>query len=196
MAKPVEGKRLSAEERRASILAAAGTLFGDHGYEATRLDDIALATGVSKPILYRHFDGKRALYLALLERHRDDLGSFTGMVPREGPRDERLQRLLEIWLAYVEEHSYAWKMLLRDVGGGPEVQRFRLTVHERARAVLAEMIRSETTIPRGELEPLAELMSMGMASLVLWWLENPGVPRAVILNAMARAWGGILIASQ
>jgi AcrR family transcriptional regulator len=188
-------KRLPTEERRATIVEAGGRLFGERGYDATRLDDIAAAAGVTKPILYRHFDAKRALYLALLERHRDDLASFAAMIDAaEGTRDERLRTVLEVWLTYVETHSYAWRMLFRDTGGGPEVQAFRLEVHERARAVLAGIIRSlsEVPIPRRELEPVAELMSMGMASVVLWWIDNPGASRGAVLDAIARVWGGLL----
>ena len=36
-------RRLSAEERRQSILAAANQVFGEHGYEHVRIDDIATA---------------------------------------------------------------------------------------------------------------------------------------------------------
>ena len=190
-------KRLSSEERRATIVEAAGRLFGERGYDSTRLDDIAAAAGVTKPIVYRHFDTKRALYLALLERHRDDLASFAAMIDaEEGTGDERLRAVLEVWLTYVEAHSYAWRMLFRDTGGGPEVEAFRLEVHARARAVLVGIIRtlSEVPIPRRELEPLAELMSMGMASVVLWWMENPSASRGAVLDAIARVWGGLLAA--
>jgi AcrR family transcriptional regulator len=187
-------RRLPVAERRELIVEAAGRLFGEHGYEATRLDDVAAAAGVTKPVLYRHFDSKRDLYLALLARHRDDLGSFVGMVPREGPAPERLRSVLEVWLAYVEAHSYAWRMLFRDTGGGPEIHDFRQDVHARAREVLVDMIRSlgEVRIPPRELEPLAELMSMGMASLVLWWMDNPGISRPALVAAMTRVWAGLL----
>jgi AcrR family transcriptional regulator len=186
--------RLGSKERRAVIVEAAGRLFGEGGYDATRLDDVAAAAGVTKPILYRHFDDKRALYLALLERHRDDLGSFAAAIPADGALRERLRAVLEVWFAYVETHSYAWKMLFRDTGGGAEVRDFRREVHARARAVLVGMIRSlaETPIPRRELEPMAELMSMGMASLVLWWIDNPGASRNAIVDAMLRVWVGLL----
>lgn len=184
------------EERRGLIVEAAGRLFGERGYEGTRLDDVAAAAGVTKPILYRHFDSKRDLYIALLERHREDLTGFTGAIPSEGPPTERLRAVLEVWLSYVEAHSYAWKMLFRDTGGGPEVLAFRLQVHARARAVLVEIIRSlrEVPVPRRELEPLAELMSMGMASLVLWWMDEPGVSRQALIDAMTRVWVGLLTA--
>jgi AcrR family transcriptional regulator len=187
-------KRLPSEERRALILEAAGRLFGEHGYDATRLDDIAAAAGVTKPILYRHFDAKQGLYLALLERHRNDLSSFAAVMPAEVPPQERLRAVLEVWIAYVQAHSYAWRMLFRDTGGGPEIQAFRVAVHVRARAVLVDAVRSlsEAPIPARELEPLAELMSMGMASLVLWWMDNPGISRETIVDAMTRVWTGLL----
>jgi hypothetical protein len=37
-------------------------------------------------------------------------------------------------------------------------------------------------------------MSMGMASLVLWWMDSPDVPRRVIVDAMTRVWTGLLAA--
>ena len=192
------GKRLPPAERRAVIIEAAGPLFGERGYEGTRLDEVAAAAGVTKPILYRHFASKTALYVALLERHRADLASFAALILPEGPLTERLRTVLEAWLGYVEAHSYAWRMLFRDTGGGPQIQAFRFEVHARARAVLGGLIRSlaERPIPRGEHQPLAELMSMGMASLVLWWMDNPGVSRKAIVDAMTRAWAGILEAKR
>jgi AcrR family transcriptional regulator len=190
------GRRLTQEQRRAVIVEAAGRMFGYRGYEATRLDDVAAAAGVTKPIVYRHFASKTALYLALLERHRADLASFAALIPAEGRLDERLRSVLEAWLSYVETHAYAWRMLFRDTGGGPEVESFRVEVHTRARAVLVQMIRSlkEVSIPKRELEPLAEMMSMGMASLVLWWMENPDVSRPAIVDAITRVWTGLLAA--
>jgi AcrR family transcriptional regulator len=189
-------RRLSVEKRRELIVEAAGRLFGERGYDGTRLDDVAAAAGVTKPVVYRHFDSKRELYLALLARHRDDLGAFAGLIPDEGSERDRLRAVLEAWVAYVETHSYAWRMLFRDTGGGPDIQAFRQEVHDQARRVLVEMIRSlsQVRIPTRELEPLAELMSMGMASLVLWWMENPGTSRRALVDAMTRAWAGLLAA--
>ena len=187
-------KRLPAAERRAVIVEAAGRLFGERGYDATRLEDVARAAGVTKPVLYRHFDDKQALYLALLQRHRDDLARFADAIPPQGTAHERLRAVLDVWLAYVETHHYQWMMLFRDSGGGPAIRAFRVEVHARARAVLTGLIGalSETPIPERELEPLAELMSMGMASLVVWWTDEPAVAREAVLDAMTRVWTGLL----
>jgi AcrR family transcriptional regulator len=187
-------ERLPAPERRAVIVEAAGRLFAERGYDGGRLDDIAAAAGVTKPILYRHFPNKEGLYLALLERHRRDLGTFSEAIPAGGTLEQRLRRALETWFAYAETHSYAWVMLFRDTGGGPEVRALRRDVHIRARVVLAGMIgaMAERPVPMEELDPLAEMLSMGMASLVLWWIEGPSVSRAVVIDAMTRLWNRLL----
>jgi AcrR family transcriptional regulator len=187
-------QRLPVEERRELVLEAAGRLFGERGYEGTRIEDIAAAAGVTKPIVYRHFDSKRDLYLALLDRHRDDLPGFVASMPAGGSTVERLRAVLDVWLDYVEAHSYSWKMLFRDAGGGPEIAARRREVHAEARAVLVELIRSltATPVPRRQLEPLAELMSMGMAALVLWWIEDAAVSRAAILDGLTTAWVRLL----
>jgi AcrR family transcriptional regulator len=198
MAGPTTRRRLPVAERRALIVEAAGQAFGERGYDGVTLHEIAAAAGVTKPVLYRHFDSKRALYLALLARHRDDLARFAELIPAAGDPKDRLRAVLEAWLAYVEEHWYAWKMLFRDTGGDAEVAAFRAEVHAEARRVLARMIRDlgEVEIPRREVQPLAELMSMGMASLVLWWIEGAPVSRQAILDAIARTWAGLLAAER
>ena len=60
--------------------------------------------------------------------------------------------------------------------------------------MLAALIGSlaERPIPPRELEPLAELMSMGMASLVLWWIDDGAVSREAAVDAMVRVWVGLL----
>jgi AcrR family transcriptional regulator len=194
MASVTPRQRLPVAERRTLIVEAAGRLFGERGYDGTRIDEIAAAAGVTKPIVYRHFGSKRDLYLSLLDRHRDDLAGFVASMPTEGSTEERLRSVLETWLDYVEARSYAWKMLFRDAGGGPQIAARRREVHARARAVLVEVIRSLATAPpkRRELEPLAELMSMGMAALVLWWIEDAAVSRAAVLDALTTAWAKLL----
>jgi AcrR family transcriptional regulator len=194
MATMTPQRRLPVAERRALIIEAAGRLFGERGYEGTRLDEIAAAAGVTKPIVYRHFDSKRDLYLALLDRHREDLPGFVATMPAEGTTEERLRAVLDGWLDYVESRSYAWKMLFRDAGGGPEIAARRRGVHAEARAVLVDLIRSlaATPLPRRQVEPLAELMSMGMAGLVLWWIEEAAVSRPAVLDALTTAWARLL----
>jgi hypothetical protein len=50
------GNRLPRDERRGQLLAAASEVFVDRGYHAAGMDEIADRAGVSKPVLYQHFE--------------------------------------------------------------------------------------------------------------------------------------------
>jgi AcrR family transcriptional regulator len=57
-----------ANDRAERILVEATRLFSENGYAGTRMSDIASAIGVTKPIVYRHFDSKQTLFEALVRR--------------------------------------------------------------------------------------------------------------------------------
>jgi AcrR family transcriptional regulator len=66
------GKRApkqAAEVRRETVLDAAIRVFARTSYRAAGTAEIAREAGIAEPTIYRHFDSKRALYLAALERN-------------------------------------------------------------------------------------------------------------------------------
>ncbi|MFI7411057.1 TetR/AcrR family transcriptional regulator [Streptomyces sp. NPDC049627] len=64
--------RMSAEERRESVIRAATTEFARGGYHGTSTEAIAKRVGVSQPYLFRLFPGKKAIFLAAAERCVED----------------------------------------------------------------------------------------------------------------------------
>src|SRR6516225_7325526 len=62
--------RLTKAERKRQLLAHAKQLFVTQGYHATTTEKIAQAAGVTEPVLYRHFESKKALFLEVLEEIR------------------------------------------------------------------------------------------------------------------------------
>lgn len=71
----VPGGRLPRTARREQILVAATAAFARAGFAPTGLDDIAREAGVSRAILYRHFESKADLYRAVLDRARTRLAA-------------------------------------------------------------------------------------------------------------------------
>lgn len=73
---------LSRDERRAQLLAAAARAFAAGGFAATSMDDVAAEAGVTKLIVYRHFDSKEELYASVLDavstRMRDEWSRLVG----------------------------------------------------------------------------------------------------------------------
>lgn len=65
---------LPRDERREQIQRAAAKAFAREGFVATSLDDVAAEAGITRAIVYRHFDSKESLYRAVLEGVSERLG--------------------------------------------------------------------------------------------------------------------------
>jgi AcrR family transcriptional regulator len=65
----VKSKKMQqGEATRHALLDAARTLFGEQGYAATSIDDVAHAANVTKGAFYHHYDGKQELFAAVYEQ--------------------------------------------------------------------------------------------------------------------------------
>ncbi len=71
------------------LIAAARTLFANHGYAATLLDDVVRNAGVTKGALYHHFSNKLELFAAVYEQEQQRLAevSITAHTTRRDGRD-------------------------------------------------------------------------------------------------------------
>ena len=70
--------RLRRADRREQILDAATRAFARTGFAATGLDDVVAEAGISRVLLYRHFDSKTDLYRAVLDRACEHLATTVG----------------------------------------------------------------------------------------------------------------------
>lgn len=187
--------RLTASARRRLIEDAAVELFASRGFPGTTTEDIVRRAGVTKPMLYRHFETKQALIMALLERHREALAAapLDALLASAGrPFAERLDAMLDAWFSHVEAHPFV-RLLLRDERADPEVSALVSELHDRQRAADIALLREFAPhIPEEELEPLGELIRSALAGLGLWVLEHPAADRAPIKAAMRRTVLGLV----
>src|SRR5437870_13650764 len=63
--------RMRKADRKKQLLAHAKQLFVTLGYQHTTTEKIARAAGVSEPVLYRHFESKKSLFLEVLQEVRE-----------------------------------------------------------------------------------------------------------------------------
>jgi AcrR family transcriptional regulator len=91
-------------DTRARILDTAWGLVQERGIGAVTVADIAAATGVSRQLLYVHFENRAGLLVAMARRH-DVRSGFAGRAAeaRSLPPVEALERLLRLWFAYLPE---------------------------------------------------------------------------------------------
>jgi len=77
------------QERRAQLLAAAAAAFARGGFSGTSMDDVAAEAGITRLIVYRHFDSKEQLYRQVLDnvtRHLRDEFPLAEPTPRDPAR--------------------------------------------------------------------------------------------------------------
>ncbi len=79
--------RMSADDRRELVLAAATRAFSRSGYAGTSTDAVAKESGVSQPYVVRIFGTKLALFLEVLERSCDRIRDAFEAVLAEAPFD-------------------------------------------------------------------------------------------------------------
>ena len=65
-AKPSPRRREQKLHRQGEILAAAIKVFAEHGYEATRIDEVAKQAGIAKGTIYLYFQDKERLFRAVV----------------------------------------------------------------------------------------------------------------------------------
>ncbi len=76
----------SSGERRASIIAAAASLFAQKGFNGTTTRELARLAGISEALLFRYFPTKRALYGAILGEKREHFSQLMKAVEEAADR--------------------------------------------------------------------------------------------------------------
>lgn len=195
-------RRLSAAERRDELLDAAGEVFARSGYHGTSLEEIAATAGVSKALIYEHFDSKRELHAELVDRHASEIFRRLQTNAESGSTgEERLRGGIDAFLSFVEEHRDAWKALFRDAGD-PEVAEAIAGVQQQAVGVLAALMAADPDMredPRVDpaqralfLEAHAGLLAGAIQALANWWHDHQHISREVVTDrAMEFCWTGL-----
>jgi AcrR family transcriptional regulator len=194
-------RRLTAEERRAGILDAALAVFSARGYHSASIDDIAREAGISKALIYEHFDSKQGLYGDLLERNANELferlaSSIAGVEVEAGAA--RLATGLDAFFSFVEERRDAWRILFRDVSD-PETSAALERIVEQVTSVVAALIAQDPGARSQDkdesersIRALARMLVGAVQSVANSWAEHPEVAREQAVEmVMDFAWVGL-----
>jgi AcrR family transcriptional regulator len=138
---PAGTTRLSAHARREQLLDAAKEVVARGGFHAVSIEAVAREAGVSRPIVYGHFDDLPGLLEALVERESARAqAQLAELLPRNlGSRDARdiLVGALCSYLRAVAEDPGTWRLVLLPPESAPPLLREEV---ERGRgAVVAEL---------------------------------------------------------
>jgi AcrR family transcriptional regulator len=87
--------RLSAAERRETILRAAAEVFAQAGYRAGKVSDVAARVGVTEPVVFQNFGSKAALFAAVVEHAAAEIRTaLDDLTSRPGSSSKLLEHVL------------------------------------------------------------------------------------------------------
>lgn len=184
------------EQRRAELVESAIEAIRERG-AGVSVAGIAAAAGVTKPVLYRHFTDRADLQRAVSERAAKML--LDRLLPELDSRHdpiERIQAIVDAFLAAVEDEPELWRFVVHNPGGEHEAAA-DVVAHNLAliagmiSARLVEELRARQRDAGG-----AEVWAYGIAGMVYtagdWWLQRRTMTRAALTDYLTELiWGGL-----
>jgi AcrR family transcriptional regulator len=124
----MSSSRLTAPERRAAVVETACRVFAKSSYHGSTTAQIARETGVTEPVLYRHFASKRELYLAVLEESWSKLrAKWEQAVAGEADPRHRVAAMGKAYFAETDPKvlcAELWVQALTEASDDAEIRRF------------------------------------------------------------------------
>jgi AcrR family transcriptional regulator len=184
-------KLLSRDERHASILRGAASAFARSGFAATSMDDVAAEVGVTRLIVYRHFESKEDLYRAVLQRVFDrHAEEFLAGLSRNDLRATGAGAHLKVAREWPDGYVLLWRHAARE----PQFAEYALSLREHAIDAARSMIAGgdDKVLHRWAAETVVGYIVEAVVS----WLEDgePARDDEVLdlihggIGALRRAW--------
>lgn len=111
---PGKSKRMRKADRKRQLLAHAKQLFVTLGYQNTTTEKIAGAAGVTEPVLYRHFESKKALFLEVLKEIREaTLHRWRNDSALQTDPLSQLHTIVDMYLGSTRERALEFRIMHR-----------------------------------------------------------------------------------
>jgi AcrR family transcriptional regulator len=187
------------------MVEAASALFAEHGFGGVSMEDIAKASGITKPMLYAYFDSKEGLFAACAqvagERLRDELRQVSEH--RELTPDARLWEGIQRVFRFVEENHDGWLLLYPEGGlASGSIGSGAIAARDAMADLLTELF-TRTAREQGLSEealahvpPIARAFTTATIGAASHWAKHEEEPRDVaalrLMNLLWMGCGGLL----
>lgn len=178
-------KRLSPEQRREEILAAAHQVFVTGDPATVTFEDIAAQAGVSRALVYNYFGDKGTLLAEVYQQALAglDLEVLTSL-RSDLPMASRLHELVGCYIGFAEQHAGIWHILAHVAA----------TQHPATLAV--RRARIDAFAAAVDDQPATRVAFAGLVGMVeealSQWLLRPELTGAELREALGRqAWSGL-----
>lgn len=197
----VKSKRMPRAVREQQMMDAAVRIFGQRGFRAASMDEIAELAGVSKPLVYLYLNSKDELFSACIGREARALVEAVQAGVEPGlPADRQLWEGLRAFFTHTAENPDGWAVLYRQArthgepfAGEVNVMREEIVafVTGLIGAAAREVHRDQALADR-DVAGLAQALVGAAESLAGWANETPGVSaKEAAATLMNFSWAGL-----
>ncbi|HET6878259.1 MAG TPA: TetR family transcriptional regulator [Jatrophihabitans sp.] len=180
-------------ERRLAIINAAVVAIEEYGPDALTAQ-IAEKAGVPRTHVYRHFDGKQALDLAVSGHIANQIGQqIRAALARPGSAREIISAAIDEHLGWIEAHPNLYRFLIQHAyavkaSGSQHAEDAKAAFAAELTALIQRYMHA-----LGVASDRAERMAVGVVGLVdataAWWLERGDLPRDELTAELTdRVW--------
>lgn len=197
----VKSKRMPRAVREQQMMDAAVQIFGQRGFRAASMDEIAELAGVSKPLVYLYLNSKDELFSACIGREAKALVAAVQAGVQPGlPADRQLWEGLRAFFTHTAENPDGWAVLYRQARthGEPfagEVNVMREEIVAFVTGLIGAAAREahhDPALPDRDVTGLAQALVGAAEALAGWANETPGVSAkeaaATLMNFSWAAW--------
>ncbi len=172
-------------------LTAAHGLFAERGYAAVKMDEIAAAVGVTKPLLYNYFGNKEQLYIACMERSGDALTKTVAeAVAATASPGEATNAGVRAFFAFLDSDRAAWAVLFDETlpqsgDVADRVAEYRGQILGMVSGtLLAQLPERQRDAARVEVEALSTALFGAAEALARWWLRTEALSAEAVAELL------------
>jgi AcrR family transcriptional regulator len=185
--------RLQVDERRRRLLELGARLFATYSYGELSMARIAREAGISKALLYHYFPSKQDYFVATLQQGAEEIARRTEP-DADLPPFEALAGSLDGFLGWIEENEPAYRRLMENVGGVPEVKALVDGIRDATSArILDGLGAGDPPPPRMRAAVRGWLWLMD--GVILDWLDHRDLSRAEVRDFLLASLEGSLNAA-
>jgi AcrR family transcriptional regulator len=190
-------KGVARADREAQIVDVACRVFGDGGYAATSVTDVAEAAGISKPLIYNYFGSKEGLYVVALRHAAAVLVEEIERTASLGAVGiDRAVITLDGMFRVLADRPWLWRLVFDPSAPREGEVAAVLADHERRLVALGldgvrDMLLLLGNDDADDLSALRAVWENVFRTLVGWWLDHPGVTPEAMTARCERLFGAV-----
>jgi TetR/AcrR family transcriptional regulator len=164
------------DDKRRQLLHACADLFARQGYDRTSINDIAVACGVSKALIYHYYPNKEQLLVDIIRRHLADLLEMVEAAVRASGENGRLRAIIHALLEAYRDADALHKIQVNELSRLPAESQAELkSVERQLVAIFSEAL--ARAVPALDGSPLLKPVTMSLFGMLNWhymWFRPEG----------------------